>query len=44
MWKTELPAEKLLGRERSDAEKVCLYITQPLVELYGVCMMVLKVS
>jgi hypothetical protein len=28
VWKTELPAEKLLGRERSDAEKrPSLYMT-----------------
>jgi hypothetical protein len=29
---------------RASGEEVCHYITQPLVELYGGCMVVLKVS
>ena len=39
------PAERALRASiNADAGKVCHYMTQPLVELYGDCMVVLKMS
>jgi hypothetical protein len=37
-------AGKPLVRTDVDTQQVCHYIIQPLVELYGGCMVVLKVS
>jgi hypothetical protein len=38
------PAQTVALNGPADAEQVCHYITQPLVELYGGCMVVLNVS